>query len=218
LAVIDPETLARTRLRERQGAGARYDAPTAPAADLLLARRGTAYFARQLNALSDIELDGPSALAKQTRRHVVVSVAFQARWLARLVAAARLDLDVETIVEPVEPELLLEHIELEASLPAHALRSLFRHSEVHLNVEWRDLPDEGWTRTVRSLDGRPVRIDATPMIRARKIWRSAMDLDGPWRHGDIPVEIKEAAGDRKGPHSAERWSRSSPTNGEARKP
>src|SRR5277367_5455137 len=63
----DPETLARTRLRERQGAGARYDAPTAPAADLLLARRGTAYFARQLNALSDIELDGPSALAKQTR-------------------------------------------------------------------------------------------------------------------------------------------------------
>jgi maleylpyruvate isomerase len=214
LTVIDPETLARTLLRERQGAGARYDAPTAPAADLLLARRGTAYFARQLNGFSDIELDGPSALAKQTRRHVVVAVAFQARWLARLVAAARLDLNVETIVEP---ELLLEDIELAASLPAHALRSLFRHSEVHLNVEWRDLPDEGWTRTVRSLDGRPVRIDATPIIRARQIWKSATNLDGSWRRGDIPAEIKEAAGRRKEPHSAERRSRSSSTNGEARR-
>jgi maleylpyruvate isomerase len=193
LTVTDPETLARTQLRERQGAGARYDAPTAPAADLLLARRGTAYFARQLNGFSDAELDGSSALANQARRHVVVAVAFQARWLARLVAAARLGLDVETIVEP---ELMSEDTELAASLPAHALRSLFRHSEVHLNVEWRDLPDEGWTRTVQSLDGRLVRIDATPMIRARHIWKSAMHLDGSWRQGDIPAEIKEASGGR----------------------
>jgi maleylpyruvate isomerase len=200
LTVMDPDTLARTLLRERQGAGARYDAPTAPAADLLLARRGTAYFARQLNGLSDIELDGPSALATQTRRYVVVAVAFQARWLARLVAAARLDLDVETIVEP---ELLLEDVELAATLPAHALRALFRHSEVHLNVEWRDLLDEGWTRTVRSLDGRPVRIDATPMIRARQIWKSATDLDGPWRHDDIPAGIREAVRAEKAPHSVE---------------
>jgi maleylpyruvate isomerase len=186
LTVVDSETLARTLSRKRQGAGGRYDAPTAPAADLLMARRGTAYFARQLNGFSDLEIDGPSALAKQTRRHVVAAVAFQARWLARLVAAARLDLDVETIVEP---ELFLEDVELAATLPAHALRSLFRHSEVHLNVEWRDLPDEGWTRTVRSLEGSPVRIDATPMIRARQIWKSAADLNGNGRRGDIPAEI-----------------------------
>jgi maleylpyruvate isomerase len=182
----DPDTLARTLLRERQGAGARYDAPAAPAADLLLARRGTAYFARQLNGLSDAELDGPSAVTKQTRRQVVATVAFQARWLARLVAAARLGLDVETIVEP---KLFLEHIALAATLPAHALRYLFRHSEVHLNVEWRGLPDEGWTRTVRSLAGRSVPIDATPLMRAREIWTAAINLNGHWRPGDIPAEI-----------------------------
>jgi maleylpyruvate isomerase len=163
LTGADPDTLALALPRERQGAGARYDAPTAPAADLLLARRGTAYFARQLNDLTDAELNGPAAMAGRTRRHVVVGVAFQARWLARLAAAARLGLEVETIVEP---ELFLEDIELAATLPAHALRYLFRHSEVHLNVEWRDLPDEGWTRTVRSLDGQFVRIDATPLMRA----------------------------------------------------
>ena len=132
----DPDILARALLRERQGVGARYDAPTAPAADLLLARRGTAYFARQLNGLTDAELTGPSGIAGWARSRIVVGVAFQARWLARLAAAARLDLEVETIVDP---ELFLEDIELAATLPAHALRYLFQHSGVHLNVEWRDL-------------------------------------------------------------------------------
>ena len=171
----DPDTLARALLRERQGAGARYDAPSAPAADLLLARRGTAYFARRLNGLTDAELTGPTAIAGRTSRHVVVGVAFQARWLARLAAAARLGLEVETIVQP---ELFLEDVELAATLPAHALRYLFQHSGAHLNVEWRDLPDEGWTRTVRALDGRSVRIDATPLMRAREIWKAAETLDG----------------------------------------
>lgn len=182
----DPDTLARAQLQERLGSGARYDAPSAPAADLLLARRGTAYFARQLNSFTDAQLDGPSAFAGQTRRHVVAGVAFHARWLARLVAAARLGLEVETIVEP---ELMLEDIELAATLPAHALRYLFRHSEVHLSVEWRDLPDEGWLRTVRSLDGRSVRVDATPLMRAREIWEAARTLNGSWRSSDIPAAI-----------------------------
>jgi maleylpyruvate isomerase len=184
----DPDILARALLRERQGAGARYDAPTAPAADLLLARRGTAYFARQLNGLTDAELTGPSAIAGWARSRIVVGVAFQARWLARLAAAARLGLEVETIVEP---ELFLEDIELAATLPAHALRYLFQHSGVHLNVEWRDLPDEGWTRTVRSLDGRSVRIDATPLMRAGEIWKAAATLNGSWRSSDIPAAMSE---------------------------
>ena len=179
----DPDTLARALLRERQGAGARHDAPAAPATYLLLARRGTANFARQLNGFSDSELDAVPVLAGQSRRHIVAAVAFQARWLARLVAAARLGLEIETIVEP---ELFLEDVELTATLPWHALRYLFRHSEVHLNVEWRDLPDEGWTRSVRSLDGLPVRIDATPMMRAVEIWMAAAKLNGRGHPDDIP--------------------------------
>ena len=119
MTVADPDILARALLRERQGAGARHDAPTAPAADLLLARHGTAYFARQLNGLTNAELTGPSAITRWARSRIVVGVAFQARWLARLAAAARLGLKVETIVSQ---NILLEDIELAATLPAHALR------------------------------------------------------------------------------------------------
>jgi maleylpyruvate isomerase len=61
------EEEARALLRERQGAGARYDSPIAPARDLLWARRGTAYFARKLNELSDSELDAPSRVAGWSR-------------------------------------------------------------------------------------------------------------------------------------------------------
>jgi maleylpyruvate isomerase len=182
----DPDLLARAQLRERQGAGARYDAPNAPADDLLLARRGTAYFARQLNGLTDSELDAQSAVAGQSRRHIVAEVAFQARWLARLAAAARLGFEVETIVEP---ELFIEDVKLTATLPPHALRYLFQHSAVHLDVEWRDLPREGWSRTIISLDGRAVPINATPLMRAQEIWMAATTLGGHWRLSDIPAVI-----------------------------
>ena len=112
----------------------------------------------------------------------------------------RLGLEVETIVEP---ELFLEDIELAATLPAHALRYLFRHSEVHLNVEWRDLPDEGWTRTVRSLDGRFVRIDATPLMRAREIWKAAATLDGSRRSSDIPAAMSGPSESARPSHDGE---------------
>lgn len=177
---------ARALLRERQGAGARYDSPAAPAQDLLLARRGTAFFARHLNGLTDPELDGLSGSPGLSRRHVIAQVAFQARRLARLVAAARLGLDVETIVEP---ELHAEDVDLAATLPAHALRYLFRHSEVHLNVEWRDLGDQGWARSVTAADGQLVRIRDTPAMRARAIWNGALALNSRARMADIPTVL-----------------------------
>lgn len=187
----DPQDIERTRLRERQGAGARYDAPQAPAQDLLLARRGTAYFARQLNWLADADLGAPSTVAGQTRRHVVAEVAFQARRIARLVEAARKGLDRETLSEP---DAQIEDMELAVSLPAHALRHLFKHSEVHLNVEWRDLSDSGWSRRVRSLDGEDVGVSATPLMRARTIWAAALRLGGRGRLDDLPLEVRPAAG------------------------
>ena len=61
---------ARAALRELQGRGARYDAAAAPARELDWARRGTAYFARLLNNLSDEDLDAPSALPGVSRRYL----------------------------------------------------------------------------------------------------------------------------------------------------
>lgn len=177
---------AKARLRQRQGAGARYDSPAAPARDLLWARRGTAYFARHLNALSDSELDAPSRIPGWARRHVVAHVGYHARGLARLVEAARNGSWEEKLAEP---ETQIEDVEFGATLPAHALRYLFRHAEVHLNVEWRDLDEAGWHARVRALDGQIVPIRNTPWLRAREIWLRALDLDTGRTSADFPQDF-----------------------------
>src|SRR5690625_2550856 len=80
---------AREALRVRQGAGARYDSPNAPARDLAWARGGTAYFARKLNELTDAELFRPSLLPGWTRAALIAHVGYNARALTRLCEWAR---------------------------------------------------------------------------------------------------------------------------------
>lgn len=173
----------KVRLRERQGTGARYNSPAAPARELLWARRGTAYFARHLNALSDSDLDAPSRVPGWSRRHVVAHVGYHARSLARLVEAARNGVTQEKLAEP---ENQIEDVEFGATLPGHALRYLFLHSEVHLNVEWRDLHEAGWNTSVRTLDSDIVPIRNTPWLRAREIWLRTLDLDNGGTSADFP--------------------------------
>ncbi|MDQ0304836.1 maleylpyruvate isomerase N-terminal domain-containing protein [Ancylobacter polymorphus] len=181
------EAWAHERLRERQGTGARYDSPAAPQRDLLLARRGTAYFARKLNELDDEALALPSRVPGWSRRHVVAHVGYHARGLARLVEAARNGLDREQLAEP---ENQIEDVEFGATLPPHALRHLFHHAEVHLNVEWRDLDAPGWSARVRPLAGGvAVPVRETPLLRAREIWRRALDLDCGGSATDIPPDL-----------------------------
>ena len=54
-------------------------------AQLLLVRRGTAFWSRKVNELTDDELDGPSLLPGWSRRHVIAHVGYNARALTRLV-------------------------------------------------------------------------------------------------------------------------------------
>lgn len=179
------EAAARGALRDRQGLGARYDAPEAPAGDLALARLGTAYFARKLNELSDADLDRPSGVAGWSRRHVVAHIGYRARALARLVEAARAGRPVETLSEP---EAQADDVDFGATLPAHALRGLFQHSAIHLDVEWRDLRASGWQARVQTLSGEVIAIAQTPWLRARQIWSGALDL----RHGGSPRDVPSA--------------------------
>ncbi|MDT3382351.1 maleylpyruvate isomerase N-terminal domain-containing protein [Labrys neptuniae] len=179
---------ARRALQERQGLGARYDAPEAPAADLRLARLGTAYFARKLGELGDAALYAPSRVSGWTRAHVICDVAYQARAISRQVEAA-------TAGEPVPPFYdgeagRIGDIELGATLPARALRHLFDHAAVHLNVVWRDLPGSGWDVSAADAGGalRPLR--ATAMERARRLWRGALELDNGTRLRDLPPEFR----------------------------
>jgi maleylpyruvate isomerase len=147
------EEAARAAPRERLGAGARYDSPNARHRELGWARRGTASFARKLNELADIDLDEPSLLQGWNRPALIAHVGYNARALARLVewACTGVETPMYTSAEQRDAE-----IKLGATLPSRALRNLYRHSEVHLNVEWRDLADPHWDALVRTAQGSTV--------------------------------------------------------------
>ncbi|NGO52803.1 maleylpyruvate isomerase family mycothiol-dependent enzyme [Allomesorhizobium camelthorni] len=180
---------ARASLRARQGNGARYDAAAAPAHQLDWARRGTAYFARLLNELSDRDLDAPSALPRLSRRHVIAHVGYHARFLSEIVAWARTGQEAPF---PKAAQVSMSDVALGASLPSRALRYLFDHSEVHLNVEWRDLSDAVWGASVQDVAGRRIALRETPVIRARALWLHAVDLGAGSRFADMPPDFIDA--------------------------
>jgi maleylpyruvate isomerase len=169
---------------------ARHDQTQDPALldALLQARRGTAFFARKLNELSDAELDGGSFLPGWTRRHVVAHVGYNARAIARLVEWAATG--VETPMYS-SPEARNHEIEFGATLSPIALRNLFDHSAVHLSVEWRDLPDPAWQQEVRTAQGRTVPVSETAWMRAREVWLHAVDLNNGATFNDIPTPVLE---------------------------
>lgn len=183
-ATADPQADALAALKARQGDGARWDADNAPAADLLLARRGTAYFARLLNDLPDAGLFGPSARAGAIRARIVAEVGLEARRLAALAEAARTGAPVEGGEPVTEARLALAE-----TLPPRALRSLWAHSSVHLNVEWRDLTEAGWDVGLALPEG-DVPARDLPRLRARSIWAASLALGAGGRAADIPAELR----------------------------
>lgn len=180
---------ARSALRERLGVGARYDDPAAPAKELAWARTGTAYFARKLNELTDAELLAPTTVGDRSRRRVVAEVSYQARALAQYIEWARMRVDRPTS-DPFSS--ISDDVALAVTLQAGALRNLFQHSEVHLNVEWRDLDAEGWSAVLRMPGGTQMPVRRTAWIRAFSIWLRAVDLGNGGSFDDFPADLIDA--------------------------
>ena len=153
---------------------------------LLLMRRGQAYWARWLNNLRDEELDAPSLLPGWTRRHLVAHVGFNARALARFVELARTGAAKPMYLSRTQRA---EEIEYGATTPVEALRNLAAHSAVHLNVELRDLPASAWKNDVRTAQGRLVPVSETVWMRTREIWMHAVDLASGARIDDFAPEL-----------------------------
>lgn len=153
---------------------------------LLIARRGTAYFARKLNELDDAALAEPSLLPGWSRRHLIAHVGYNARALARLVDWARAGVE-----NPMYSSVSARNheIELGATLNATALRNLFDHSAIHLNVEWRDLPAERWQIDVRTAQGRQIPVSETVWMRIREVWIHAVDLNNGAQFSDLPEAV-----------------------------
>jgi maleylpyruvate isomerase len=163
----------------------RVDRVTDPvvASELLVARRGQAYFSRKLNELSNEELGAPSLLPGWSKAHVVAHVGYNARAIARLVEWA--GTGVETPMYE-SPEQRGAEIALGATLSPRALRHLSDHAAVHLDVSWRDLPAERWAERVKTALGRTVPVSETVWMRTREVWLHAIDLDNGARFGDVP--------------------------------
>ncbi|WP_339689628.1 maleylpyruvate isomerase N-terminal domain-containing protein [Celeribacter baekdonensis] len=188
MALGETDRAARAALKARQGKGARYDAALAPAEDLLMARRGTAYFARKLNELSDVDLDGAALRPGWTRRHVIAHVSYHARHQAMLLEALTKGM---AYTPPNDEKHQMPALDLAATLPARALRHLFHHTEVHLNVCWRDLTDAHWDMPLTLPDRAATTVRALPMMRAREVWFGALDLDNGGRRTDLPKDLRQ---------------------------
>ncbi|PTT58697.1 maleylpyruvate isomerase family mycothiol-dependent enzyme [Arthrobacter sp. HMWF013] len=167
---------------------ARHDQTTDPQLleSLLQARRGTAFFARKLNELSDADLDGPSLLPGWSRRHVTAHIGYNARAIARLIEWAATGVETPMYAST---EVRDHEINFGATLPPIALRHLFDHSAVHLNVEWRDLPADAWHHKVKTAQGRTVPAEETVWMRTREVWTHAVDLDNGATFSNIPVPV-----------------------------
>lgn len=182
----EADRLARAALVARQGAGARYDAANAPLDDLLLARRGTAYFARKLSELRDAELFAPTSNGARIRAETVARVSYSARRQAMALEAIRCRRDVSAPDGQDDP---LPSLDLATTLPAHALRHLFQHSQIHLNVCWRDLAAEHWDLNAPTALGTNKKVRDLPRLRASEIWHAAIDLGNGGQTTDIPQEL-----------------------------
>lgn len=154
---------------------ARHDLTTDPAlaAALLTVRRGTAFWGRVLDTLTDDQLDGASLLPGWSRRHVVAHVGYNARAITRLVSWAHTGVETPMYASPTERAA---EIDEGATQPARALRHLSEHAAITLDVEWRDTPDHVWAREVRTAQGRIVPLTETVWMRTREVWLHAVDV------------------------------------------
>jgi maleylpyruvate isomerase len=174
-------------LRSRLGKGARFDAVGAPADTLRLARHGMAFFARHLNALSDDQLAESARVKGWTRAHVVAHVSIEARSQALALTALRgqaLEDDFDW-----DPD-----VDLTATLPPRALRHLYDHAHVHVNVEWRDLASADWSRIVDLSPHHRVPVQELPPRQAGLLWWGAVALNTTARPDDIPTGIAAPSG------------------------
>jgi maleylpyruvate isomerase len=167
---------------------ARHDLVTDPdlRLALLLARRGTSHFGRKLNELREVDLDGPSRISGWSRRHVVAHAAYQARALVRLAEGAAAGVESPMYPSPAAQD---ELIAFGATLAPQALRNLFSHSAVHLDVQWRDTTPETWRNTVVLPDGGELPLADTVWFRAHEVWVHAVDLDNGARFDELPGQI-----------------------------
>ncbi len=169
---------------------ASHDLTTDPALQeaLLTVRRGTEFFGRKLDELSDDALQAPSLLPDWTRAHVIAHVGYNARAIARLMKWA--NTGIET---PLYSSWDARNAEIEhgATLAPKDLRDLYTDSATQLDAAWRDTPPHVWEHRVKTAQGRTVPASETVWMRTRETWIHAVDLDNGAAFDQFPANVLE---------------------------
>ena len=160
---------------------------------LLLSRglvaAGTALFQRALDAVSDAALAEPTALSGWTRAHVVAHVAANAEALVNLATWARTGVETPMYASP---EQRGADIEKGALLAPARLREWFSDSAAALHTALGALDGAGWTRLVRTAQGRTVPATEVPWMRTREVMVHAVDLATGTTFADLPQDFLAA--------------------------
>ena len=156
---------------------------------LLIARRGTAYFAQRLAELSDNDFGGDTLLPGWSRRHLVAHVGYNAAALCRLMDWAATGVETPMYASA---EQRGREIAEGATLDPAALRNLFDHTVARLDEKWRNLPASAWSAQVRTAQGRLVPASETAWMRTREVWIHAVDLANGGRFADFPAVVLDS--------------------------
>nr|WP_271209099.1 maleylpyruvate isomerase family mycothiol-dependent enzyme [Rhodococcus wratislaviensis]GLK33551.1 maleylpyruvate isomerase [Rhodococcus wratislaviensis] len=156
---------------------------------LLIARRGTAYFAQRLSELTDDDLAGATLLTGWSRKHLVAHVGYNAGALCRLLEWAATGVETPMYAST---EQRGREIDEGATLSAAALRNLYTHTVARLDEKWRNLASSAWSAEVRTAQGRTVPVCETAWMRTREVWIHAVDLGNGGRFGDFPEVVLDS--------------------------
>ena len=162
--------------------------PTDHQTTIAWAREGTEFLLNAVAALSDDELDAPSALPDWTRRHVCAHVARNAEALGRLLAWARTG--VETPMYPSAEEREAD-IERTSQAPADDIRTDLALASTAFLSACDDFPSRAWTATVRTM-AREIPAAVVPWYRVREVWIHAADLGASVGFADFPAAVSAA--------------------------
>jgi maleylpyruvate isomerase len=147
-------------------------------------------FLRRLNELTDAQLLEPAHSVPWNRAHVVADIAYHARALCGQIEAVAAGSPTPPTYE--SPDERKDAVMLGGTLPPRALRHLFEHAAIHLDVVWRDLPGPLWATEAPDEQGNSRSLSRTAFDRAVVLWLGAIELGNGSRWSDLPQNLREA--------------------------
>jgi maleylpyruvate isomerase len=147
---------------------------------------GTALFASALAAQDDSRLALASALPGWTRKHLVAHLALNAQALSNLLTWARTGVETPMYASPEQREA---DIEQGGTRSGAELRQWYADSAEQLAADLARLTPEQWQARVRTRQGREIRAEAIPWMRAREVMVHAVDLGEQVRFSDLAEDF-----------------------------